>query len=206
MVGREEGAGEQQGRGLGTALGSLLSGENGSGEICAPGIDSALARSRGGFGWLLQERCQPRLGSLPPGTWCHHPAWGDPVQSPPWSRHHYQNPPCHPHPPGAPPQGAAHRIPQPRSPHQRIGPKSGPGISQPQISSKSHQCLPVAAALTAAVQRDGSSLVRKGGRDLGLPAAWHPAALGMGSSSPCPATQRGGTDIPHKGHPQAAGT
>lgn len=117
-----------------------------------------------------------------------------------------KTPPDTPGPQVLPPQGAAHRIPQARSPHQRIGPRSGPGISRPQISSKSHQCLPVAAALTAAVQRAGSSPVRKGGRDLGSPAAWHPAALGTGSSSSCPATQRGGTDIPHKGHPQAAGT
>lgn len=171
-----------------------------------PRIDSALARSRGGFGWLLQDRCQPRLGSLPPGTWCQHPAWGDPAQSPPGAGIATKPPPDTPSPQVLPPQGAAHRIPQARSPHQRIGPRSGPGISRPQISSKSHQCLPVAAALTAAVQRAGSSPVRKGGRDLGSPAAWHPAALGTGSSSSCPATQRGGTDIPHKGHPQAAGT
>lgn len=46
--------------------------------------------------------------------------------------------------------------PSPLSPHQRSGPKSGLSISHPQTSSKGHQCLRVAAVLTAAMRWDGS--------------------------------------------------
>lgn len=46
--------------------------------------------------------------------------------------------------------------PSPLFLHQRSGPKSGLSISHPQISSKGHQCLRVAAVLTAAMWWDRS--------------------------------------------------
>lgn len=72
-------------------------------------------------------------------------SWGSTATPPP------------PQDPQPDPQAATRPNPQPRSLHQRSSPKSGLGISHPWTSSKSHQCLPVAAVLTAAVWRDGSS-------------------------------------------------
>lgn len=70
------------------------------------------------------------------------------------------------------PQAAAH--PSPCSAHQHSSPKPELSISHARTSSKSHQCLPVATVLTAAMRWDGSSHARlpsgqggKGGRYLG---------------------------------------
>lgn len=199
-MGREEGAGEQQGRGLGTALGSLLSGENGSGEICAPGIDSALARSRGGFGWLLQERCQPRLGSLPPGTWCQHPAWGDPAQSPP-GEGIATNPPLSPPSPRCSPPGGctphpAATLPAPAHRSQIwTWHLAAPNFQQkPPVPSCG--CRPHCSRAAGRIQP-----CEKGRKGFGVACCLAPSCSGDGEQLPLPRHTAWGHGYPPQGSP-----